>query len=60
MKSNLYEMYGLKFIMQLVRLLINSLDKEKSNENEINPNPMIMFNTSIGFSSFFHWALDFV
>ena len=56
-----YNMYGFKFIMQLIYSFINnSLNTEKSNENEINQNPMIMFNTSIVFSSFFHWALDFV
>ena len=37
-----------------------SLNIEKYHENEKNPNLLIMFNTSIGFSSFFHWALDFV
>ena len=58
-----YNVYGLKFIKQLIYLFINNsltLNTEKSNENEINQNPMIMFNTSIVFSSFFHWALDFV
>ena len=56
-----YNVYGFKFIMQLIYSFINnSLNTEKSNENEINQNPMIMFNTSIVFSSFFHWALDFV
>ena len=56
-----YNVYGFKFIMQLIYSFINnSLNTERSNENEINQNPMIMFNTSIVFSSFFHWALDFV
>ena len=49
-----------KFILQVIRLFYNSSNKEKCYENEINPNPMIMFNTSIGFPSIFDWALDYV